>query len=444
VRVLHLGNLVNNGYLNAKFLRRDGIEADAFCDETHVISQPEWEEADVDTPDDHYAPLVAPGWQRPEWTVPIADPAARRRFRGEYWLRYRRLLVANAPTLRGIHARLRREYEPLREVLGAELSFADVLYGVRIAWFHRLLAGRPLRPFLQRYDVVQAYGTHGTSPLLVTPEVPLVAYEHGTLRDIPYQATPRARMMSLAYRLADRVVITNADVHASALRLGLENIVFIPHLIDERKYAPGASELGGRLRREGADFVVVSVTRHDWHEKGNDLMLHAFARLVADVPRAVLLLTEWGEDVARSKRLLADLGVASRVEWHPPLSKPRLIDTYRAADAVLDQFLIGTFGGITPEAMACARPVVMAFDADVHHWCFRELPPVLPARTAEEIHAHLARLAAQPEFRERVGADGREWVERNYSSGIVVERHRAIYEDVLHVPLRRTWRGLTF
>ncbi len=78
LRVLHVGNVANNGYLNAKLLRRVGVEADALCDEWHMISQPEWEDAPIDwNGGDPEAPLMeaaaAAGWHRPEW---VLSPAA--------------------------------------------------------------------------------------------------------------------------------------------------------------------------------------------------------------------------------------------------------------------------------------------------------------------------------------------------------------------------------
>ena len=62
LRVLHVGNVANNGYLNAKLLRRVDVEADALCDEWHMISQPEWEDAPIDwNGGDPEAPLMERG-----------------------------------------------------------------------------------------------------------------------------------------------------------------------------------------------------------------------------------------------------------------------------------------------------------------------------------------------------------------------------------------------
>ncbi|MFH0732514.1 MAG: hypothetical protein V2A72_06295 [Candidatus Omnitrophota bacterium] len=72
-RVLHIGNIANNAYYNAKFLRREGVEADVLCyDNYWVMSSPEWEEADFEgTINDQQHPdwwrLNLRGYERPRW-----------------------------------------------------------------------------------------------------------------------------------------------------------------------------------------------------------------------------------------------------------------------------------------------------------------------------------------------------------------------------------------
>jgi glycosyltransferase involved in cell wall biosynthesis len=278
---------------------------------------------------------------------------------------------------------------------------------------------------------VQAYATHATLPLIATPERPFVAYEHGTLRELPFEPTWRGRLLSLAYRRAGRVIITNADVISSAHRLGLENTTFVPHPVDETKYTPGPSRLGDELRAAGAGPILLAPARQDWREKRNDVVVQALAELTRDHPNALLLLGDWGEDAPRTRALVEQLGVGRNVRWTKPVAKLILIDHYRAADVVLDQFTFGTFGGIAPEAMACERPVVMAFDRALHDWCFPVPPPIIDARDERTAAEALRRLAADPGERARVGREGRAWVERHHGWRLVAERQRAIYDELL-------------
>src|SRR5205807_6076300 len=85
LRVLHVGNIANNAFINAKFQRRAGIEAEVLCyDYYHVMGTPEWEEVDLRHPyGDDYHPSFAPedvaGYTRPTWFIQGPLPECHRR-----------------------------------------------------------------------------------------------------------------------------------------------------------------------------------------------------------------------------------------------------------------------------------------------------------------------------------------------------------------------------
>lgn len=72
-RALHITNIANNAYHNAKILSAHGLEGDVLCpDYYHIMGCPEWEDADFrGDVDDHFAPrwnrLDLNGFQRPRW-----------------------------------------------------------------------------------------------------------------------------------------------------------------------------------------------------------------------------------------------------------------------------------------------------------------------------------------------------------------------------------------
>ena len=436
MRVLHVGNIANNAYLNAKLQRRVGVEADALCVEWHILCQPEWEDAELDgayEPQEQLAHYAADaGWERPDWVLGFRtwDPD----FKHEPWLKEHALVVKDLPgqTLR--RRRLEASYEALRPVLGHDLHVFDL---ARVAAWKRRLETQlgSLDDLFAGYDVVQLYGVHPALVPLAPSTVPYVAFEHGTMREMPFEENWRGRMLSLGYRLSDKVIITNPDVIEQARLLGLDGkSVFIPHPLDETKYSPGPSKLRAEVEREGFDFLLLCPSRHDWHVKGTDRLLRAFAEFCrSERPRALLLFFDWGQEVERSRALARELGIEANVRWSEPLPKLRLIDAYRAADVVLDQFLIGTFGAVAPEAMACGRPVIMAFDPELHAWCFPALPPIVDARTPEEIYAELTRLAGDEEARLALGKAGRAWVEEHHGWRLAVDRQLAIYEELVKV-----------
>ena len=418
--------------MNAKLLRRAGVEADVLVDEWHILSQPEWEDAPLEGRFEPFASLAEPaaraGWRRPDWvfSFPDWDPE----FRHESWLGERARIAKALPPILRLHRRL-AELDPESAIVQGTgpVGLVDVVRAC--AWFNRLQRSfGPLQDLFSRYDLVQAYSTDPVLALLAGVG-PYIAFEHGTMREIPFENSWLGRLLTLAYRCADAVVITNPDVLDQARRLGIENRMFIPHPLDESKYTPGPTPLRAKFEAEGADFILLCPSRHDWNIKGSDRMLRGFELFVRKHQDALLVLSEWGLEVDRSKALITSLGIQRNVLWVDPMPKLQLIEAYRAADIVLDQFLIGTFGAVAPEAMACGTPVVMAFEADLHRWCFPVLPPVVDARTPEEIQSALQLLADDRAERERLGGAGRVWVEDHHSARLVVERQLGLYGKVL-------------
>ena len=81
LRVLHIGNIANNAYLNAKFLRSVGVEAHVVSyDYQHVMATPEWEEIELlHSHGDDFLPRFSKrdlrGYRRPSWFVSGPLPA---------------------------------------------------------------------------------------------------------------------------------------------------------------------------------------------------------------------------------------------------------------------------------------------------------------------------------------------------------------------------------
>lgn len=75
LRVIFVGNIANNAYMNAKLLREKGIDVDVISyDYYHVMSTPEWEDLEINHgyKNDNY-PVFARrdtlGYRRPDWFI---------------------------------------------------------------------------------------------------------------------------------------------------------------------------------------------------------------------------------------------------------------------------------------------------------------------------------------------------------------------------------------
>ncbi len=74
-KVLHIGNIANNAYINAKLMISAGLDCDVLVyDQYHIMGCPEWEEADFSgvygsdfRPSWHA--VILNGFKRPGWFV---------------------------------------------------------------------------------------------------------------------------------------------------------------------------------------------------------------------------------------------------------------------------------------------------------------------------------------------------------------------------------------
>ena len=484
--VLHIGNIGNNAYILSKALNAAGIDSDVLCHESyHIMGCPEWEEAEFigDIGDQFYPAwenVDLRGFNRPRWFVqgPTKDCLG--------YLIARRsgdVSVANRQWDKLNQAR-RRQCAAARlqqQNFCASLLIRWYSRGCRFSsrWFSRLknLPRRLLFPQVQKkptiseriddlmvryrqacperqdlltqadfpidasnfdlwrealtgYDLVVGYSTDGIYPLIV--ERPYFAFEHGTIRSIPFEKTGQGRLCSLTYRMARHTFITNADNNIAAMKLGIPRYGFLPHPLNEQKVDEAAA---ATLRRElceqlKSDFLILHPARQHWTserhpswEKGNDYFIEGFARFVHEqCPKAGAIFVNWGQTLEASRSLLTKLGVSDRVLWIEPQANRRLLTYIKATDALADQFFLGSFGGIMPKALRLGRPCLIALDEERHRWCFPEMPPVINARTPAEIHAGLSRLYLDQDFARSFETAGPRWYNTYHSLNLVTTR----------------------
>jgi len=167
-----------------------------------------------------------------------------------------------------------------------------------------------------------------------------------------------------------------------------KKIYFSPFAIDPNKYRPISNEdLRSKYIKEGKDdaLLLFCPARQMWIEKGNDKMIAAFSKFVKNYPNSKFIMVDWSLDEGKSKRLVDDLRISDNIIWIKPVPKNQLIQYYNIADIVLDQFVLGSWGTSTPEAMSCGKPVLMFYKKEFILRAFGEEPPILNSFSEEDI-----------------------------------------------------------
>lgn len=511
LRVLHVGNIANNAYNNAKVQRQRGIEADVLChDYYHIMGCPEWEDADFtgDVGDPFYPDWWAcdlKGFERPCWFAQgpldlcvdylMAVSSDDQKLAGELWAcldNQRRFLVSRDPrsSVKSLYAWLRfiRETGVGAKSVRGRVASSMVLvplfllerakhiwkklelsshtrsedkkayqfrirslineYQVSFPYRRSQLTQDDLLPWsshlslwknlFEQYDVVQMYATFPIIPLLCDFER-FAAYEHGTIREIPFEENAQGRICAIGYKLAPVVFVTNSDNLYAAERLGLsdEQLYCLPHAFDNEKLFRFSDENADRFFPPSDRVVFFSPARQHWKDKdpsmakGNDYVFYAVRELKNEGYDFALELVEWGRDLQYSKLLIRELQIEEYINWVPPMKKRQLWQKYMSVHAVIDQLLLPALGGVGFEAMTLGRRLLSAMDMKLGERFFGAEPPMLDVRDTASVKAAMLSVLNDPDDHHGVGKDAREWIKRYHSADRVCQIQVDAYRKIL-------------
>lgn len=521
-KILHIGNIANNAYLNAKILNSEtNIESDVLLlDYYHIMGCPEWEDADFmgDYGDDNspdWSDVNLSGFKRPSWFVQghreyalkyllaknegklfksklykyllkkssesrKKNKATNSIFTNYYYLfsalkfvlfvmcnkdfcdfkKYFKefskiklfiLFVFLLPltpilVLCRIYAknikheyfiefenRISELYESFKEIQPARACYFDksyfTLYQKEIILWKKLLS---------YYDMVIGYGLDGIYPLLCGKKY--IAFEHGTIRNLPFQNTTLGVITAITYIYANHVIITNADNLLAANKLKLEKYTFVPHPINEDPLIKIANKYENLHSKYDTDFIIFHPSRQHWEkdvrhpdwEKGNDIFIDGFAKFVKEINKsAKAILISWGHKTEDSKLLIELLGIQDNIIWLKPKSTYEMTRTILGCDLLADQFYLGAFGSTAPRAWLCSKPSMLYLNENMHEWCFNEMPMNIQASTPKEVFDGLRDVYSDVMSNKKEFNDlSKKWYERYHSNDVIREKLLKIIDSV--------------
>jgi glycosyltransferase involved in cell wall biosynthesis len=288
--------------------------------------------------------------------------------------------LASAPAWRQLTVRTRLVLRALRDYDVIHFNFGQSIIPVHI--FGRILNELPLIRRAGKTILVTFQGCD------VRPQSQCFCTQEHCRRETPWRAPNAARFL----RYADRCFHLNPDLAPL-----LPGSRFLPYAsVDPRSVRPSA----GVARTED---IVVAHAPSNREVKGTRYLIRAIEELAADGVRVHLDLIE---------------GVP----------RAEVLERLRAADIVVDQLLIGWYGGLAVEAMALGKPVVCHIreDPPQENPFGDELPIVRADRGS--LAARLRELIDDREARRRVGVAGRAFVERRHDPRVIA---REVLSDVL-------------
>ena len=203
----------------------------------------------------------------------------------------------------------------------------------------------------------------------------------------------RAPAAARALRYADRVLHLNPDLGRE-----LPGSRFLPYAnVDPRAHEPNPPDPAG------TGELVIAHAPTDRDVKGTAHVVRAVEALRAE-------------------------GVPARLDLLERMRRREVATRIRSADVVVDQLLLGWYGGVAVEAMAMAKPVI-CFIAEPEN-PFGERLPILradPATLADRLRS----LVADRRLLHRAGLAGRSFVEAEHNP---IELARQVLDGLVDLP----------
>jgi glycosyltransferase involved in cell wall biosynthesis len=239
---------------------------------------------------------------------------------------------------------------------------------------------------------------------------------------------------------ATRILVLNPGMVEEALQVGIakERIGWMPNPVDTNLFSPVQREQRTSIRRElnlGPDTpVVVFVGRLDPQKKLHWL-ISAFARVVQQMPDAVLALVGDGSLRAEHTRQVKDLDLDRNVIFAGRQDTAGVVKWLRAGDTFTMVSEVEGLPCSLIEAMSTGLPPVIS-DIPAHTQLVTHEVHGLVTELGNEVSIAegLLRILRNSEERARMGAASRRRIEQEFSTSTVVDCYEKLFAECMRSP----------
>ncbi|WP_236245316.1 glycosyltransferase family 4 protein [Streptomyces sp. CC210A] len=223
---------------------------------------------------------------------------------------------------------------------------------------------------------------------------------------------------------------TRSRIAAALSPQAAARMVQLPPGVDEKSFHPDSGGADVRARLGLTDRPVVVCVSRLVPRKGQDTLIAAMPRILAQVPDAVLLIVGGGPYAKTLRRLADETGVAGSVRFTGAVPWEELPAHYGAGDVFampcrtrrggLD---VEGLGIVYLEASATGLPVVAGDSGGAPDTVVEgETGWVVRGGSPEEAAARIVPLLKDPALCRRMGERGRAWVEDRWRWDLLADR----------------------
>ncbi len=292
---------------------------------------------------------------------------------------------------------------------------------------HDWLSGYVANDLKQRYHI----------PMVVTIHATEIGRRRGHIWDDPLSERIHRAEQYMA-READRIIACSEFMRreiSGALGVPSEKIRVIPNGVEYAHLMELRSSLGAlpHIRRRWAaadEPLLFFVGRLEW-EKGPDLLVQAMPQVLAEFPKAKLLLAGKGSYTEQLAALIQALGVEDRVQLLGFVSDQTRNEIYAVADVAIFPSRYEPFGIVALEAMAAGVPVVVGDVGGLSEVVAHEVTGLRVANDPQAIAHAILQILRDPEAAAARARRAQQVVRERYSWEAVARQVLEVYQELV-------------
>lgn len=226
---------------------------------------------------------------------------------------------------------------------------------------------------------------------------------------------------------------TSEQERLEASQLGVTSrSEIIPNALDCMEQTGRVGDFRSRYPQLRGRQIVLFLSRLD-AKKGLDLLLPAFAKVVAQCPTAVLVLAGSGDPalIESLKHEIIRLGISSDVLWTGMLTGKDKHSAFADAEVFVLPSYSENFGIAAVEAMAAGLPIVISNQVAICDEVAEANAGVVVPCCVNRISEALLELLCNPAQRSELGRNGGPLVKKLYSRAAVTRQLIQLYDDVI-------------
>jgi glycosyltransferase involved in cell wall biosynthesis len=326
-------------------------------------------------------------------------------------------------------------YDAMKNVQVYRSSFSVGVFqsnGFGLSKLRYLAVMRQLKRFLKEVNPDLVHAHYATSYGLLGSLLgfkPYVLSVWGTdVFQFPGKSILHKALLKFNLNKATQVLSTSQVMANETRKYTQRPIEVTPFGVDLERFRPNR-----KTEEEGKQIVIGTIKSLE-HTYGIDLLIHAFSLLITkhNMKHLKLLIVGGGTQEEVYRGLVKQLNLTSYVVFSGRVAHEELVNYYNRLDVYVALSRSESFGVAVLEASACELPVLVSNVGGLPEVVVNEktgyiIPPEDPEKAAEV----LSKLIGDDQLRKRMGHEGRQWVQANYSWDRNVDKMMTVYREML-------------